>query len=958
MTPEHWEQVAQLHRDALQHEGSRRAAFLRDACAGDEDLQREVESLLAYEGKAESFMEVPALEVVVKQLAEKQALRMVQKSGTKLGPYEILSPLGAGGMGEVYRARDGKLNRDVALKILPAMFTDDAERMARFRREAQVLASLNHPNIGSIYGLDEPNNLRVLVLELVEGPSLADRITEGAIPTEEALAIARQIAEAVAYAHEKGVTHRDLKPANIKITPEGNVKVLDFGLAKVLEGSKNLDLDPSQSPTFGNPTTLEGMILGTAAYMSPEQAKGKPVDRRADIWAFGVVLYELLTGRPLFQRETLSDTLAAVLKEEPDWNRIPVKVRPLLRHCLEKDPKRRLRDIGDMHLLLDPASVAVQTHRPWFAWGAVAVFLVAFVAVSLIHFRERPLVSQPVKFQISLSGSLPEGLTTFAVSPDGRHLAFAATGSDGVAHLWIRDLDSLEVRALADTYRKVLPFFWSPDSRFIGFQAGGKLAKIEISGGPAQALCDVQRDVVGGSWNREGVIIFGDSGARGLMQVSAAGGVASPLTTFDLSRKEVIHVLPSFLPDGKHFLYLRASSIPENSGVYVGSLNTKPEGQDLRRLMATTSGPAYVPSSDSDSGQVLFLRQGTLMAQPFNARRLEPSGEAVPIAEQVGSYIDYGLFSASSNGVLVYRSGVGLDYQLRWLDQHGRVLGTVAEPGRYNSLALSPDGRRVAVSRTNPDNTPNWDVWLLDLGRNMSTRLTYDQVRATNPVWSADGSSVIFDSVHDGESNLYLKSANGAGDDRLLLKSTDGYQYATSWSRDGRFLLYTVESPQTKSDLWVLPLQDDRKPTPFLRTNFNESSGRFSPDGHWIAYTSDESGSDEIYVREFSSGSAQGSGNAAGRWLISKGGGTGPRWRGDGKELFYVASDGKLMSVEISPKPVFEAGAPRPLFQLPPGFIGFEVTADGRDFLIGAPVALSAPVPFTVVLNWQTTLKK
>ena len=864
MTPEHWEQIARLHRAALQYEEDRRAAFLHNACAGDEDLRSEVESLLAYEGKAENFMEVPAFEVVANQLADRQAPRMVQKSGTKLGPYEILAPLGAGGMGEVYRARDSKLNRDVALKILPARFVDDAERMARFRREAQVLASLNHPNIGSIYGLEEWNNLCVLVLELVEGPTLADRISGGAIPLEEALAIARQIAEAVAYAHEKGVTHRDLKPANINITPEGNVKVLDFGLAKVLHGPKDLESDPSQSPTCGNPTTLEGMILGTAAYMSPEQAKGKPVDRRADIWAFGVVLYELLTGVHLFQRDTMSDTLAAVLKEEPDWNRIPVKALPLLRHCLEKDPKRRLRDFGDMHLLLETPSVPVRTNRLWLGWGAVAVFLIAFAALSVVHFRERPLVSAPVQFQISPSESLLEG-DAFAVSPDGRHLAFAATGSDGVTHLWIRDLDSLKVRVLSDSHpvilkprRVVPPFFWSDDSRFIGFQAAGKLAKIEISGGPAQALCDVQGTVVGGSWNRDGAIVFADN-TRGLMQVSAAGGVASPLTTFDPSRKEVVHVLPSFLPDGRHFLYLRASSIPENSGVYVGSLNTKPEEQDSRRLLATTSGPVYAPPSDSDSGQVLFLRQGTLMAQPFDASRLELSGEAVPVAEQVGSVLDYGFFSASGNGVLVYRSGAGLDYQLTWFDRQGRVLAKVAEPGRYNSLALSPDGRRVAVSRTNPENTPNWDVWLLDVGRNTSTRLTYEQVRATFPVWSADGSSVIFDSIREGEVNLYLKLASGAGDERPLLKSDAGYKYATSSSRDGRFLLYTVEKPETKTDLWVLSLQGDRKPTPFLRTEFNERSGQFSPDGHWIAYTSDESGSDEIYVREFSSGSAQGS---------------------------------------------------------------------------------------------------
>jgi Tol biopolymer transport system component len=699
--------------------------------------------------------------------------------------------------------------------------------------------------------------------------------------------------------------------------------------------------------------------------MSPEQAKGKSVDKRADIWAFGVVLYELLTGRHLFHRETMSDTLAAVLKEEPDWNQIPVKAQPLLRRCLEKDPKRRLRDIGDMHLLLETASVPVQTHRPWLAWGAVVVFLVAFAALSLIHFRERPVMFAPVQFQISPSGSLLQGLA-FAVSPDGRHLAFSATDPDGVARLWIRDLESLEIRVLPNSYPASLhvtgsvvvpPFFWSPDSRFIGFQSVGKLAKIEISGGPAQTLCDVQGTVVGGSWNHDGAIVFADS-IRGLMQVSAAGGVAFPLTTIDPSRKEIVHVLPSFLPDGRHFLYERASSIPENSGVYVGSLNTKPEEQDSRRLLATTSGPVYVPFSDSDSGQVLFLRQGTLMAQRFDARRLELSGEVVPVAEKVGSFIDYGFFSASNSGVLVYRSGAGLDYQLTWLDRQGRVLTRVAEPGRYNALALSPDGRRVAVSRTNPENTPNWDVWLLDVARNTSTRLTYEHVRATFPVWSADGSSVIFDSIRGAEVNLYLKLASGAGDERLLLKSDAGYKYATSSSRDGRFLLYTVENRETKSDLWVLPLQGDRKPIAFLRTQFNERSGQFSPDGHWIAYTSDESGSDQIYVREFSSGSAQGSSVAAGKWLISKDGGTDPRWRGDGRELFYVASDGKLMSVDISAKPVFAAGASRPLFQLPPGVSGVDVTADGSRFLIGVPVAQNASVPFTVVLNWQTTLKK
>jgi serine/threonine protein kinase len=963
MKPELWEQIAELHRAALEIEkGAARAAFVTKACAGDEVLRREVDSLLALEGSADQFMENPALQAVAAQLAKEQFPIRGLNRGTKLNSFEILGPLGAGGMGEVYRARDSKLNRDVALKILPAIFTGDAERMARFRREAQVLALMNHPNIGSIYGLEEANNLLVFVLELVEGPTLADRITEGAVPLEEALAIAGQIADAMAYAHEKGVTHRDLKPANIKITPEGNVKVLDFGVAKVLQAHENSVSDSSYSPTFAPPTTLSGMIPGTPAYMSPEQAKGKPVDRRADIWAFGVVLYELLTGGHLFQRDTVSHTLAAVLKEEPDWSRIPAKVLPLLRHCLEKDPKRRLRDIGDMYLLLETASIPGRTRRPWLAWGAVAVFLMALAALSFIHFRERPSVSATVQFQISPPGSMPQG-QTFAVSPDGRHLAFAATGSDGVARLWIRDLDSLEIRFLSDSYpafvayhRVVPPFFWSPDSRFIGFQSGGNLAKIESSGGPAQTLCNVQGTVVGGSWNRDGVIVFADS-TRGLMQVSAAGGVASPLTTIDPSRQEHVHVLPAFLPDGRHFLYLRASSPPENTGVYLGSLNIKPEKQDSTRLLATTSGPVYVPSSDSGFGRLLFLRRGALMEQRFDSDRLELSGEAVQVAAQVGSFLDYGLFSASSNGVLVYRSAVGENYQLTWLDRQGIRIGTVTEPGGYNSMALSPDGRQVATSRTDPENTPHWDVWLLDVERNTSTRLTYEQVRATFPVWSADGSSVIFGSPHGNEVDLYLKLASGAGDERILLKSTGGDKYATNSSRDGRFLLYTVENPETKRDIWVLPLQGDRKPIPFLRTEFNESSGQFAPDGHWVAYTSDESGREEIYVREFSPGSAHGSWDAAGKWLISNSGGTNPRWRGDGKELFYVGSDGKLMSVDISAKPIFKAGAPRPLFQLPPGFIGGDVTADGRRFLIGVPVAQNASVPFTVVLNWQTTLK-
>jgi serine/threonine protein kinase len=885
-------------------------------------------------------------------------------------------------MSTVWLALDTKLGRRVAIKFLSDDLAD-AEARRRFQREAQMASSLNHPHIVSVHDIGEFEGRQYLVTEYVDGGTLKDWVKDKRRTPKEVAELLTGVADGLAAAHQAGILHRDIKPLNILVARNGYAKLADFGLAKVAEnGSIDLAARLPEGPT------RPGLILGTIAYMSPEQASGQPLDSRSDIFSFAVVLYEMLSGKRPFDARTDLEVLKSIIHGNPPplSEDIPAPYRNIVEKALEKSPVERyqsmrevvvdlrrgqrsgsalppLPQVGDMHLLRETASIPGQTHRPWLAWGAAALFLVALAALSLVHFRERPLVSAPVQFQISPSGKLPQG-SPFAVSPDGRHLAFAATGYDGIARLMIRDLDSLKVRTLPDSHPATVepngvvpPFFWSPDSRFIGFQSAGKLAKIEISGGPAQTLCDVQGTIVGGSWNRENLIVFADV-PRGLMQVSAAGGVASPLTTIDPSRKEIVHVLPSFLPDGRHFLYQRASSSPEKSGAYVGSINTNPEEQDSKRLMATTSAPVYVPSSGSDSEQVLFVRQGTLMAQPFDSHRLEPSGEAVPIAEQVGSYLDYGFFSASTNGVLAYRSDAGQIYQITWLDQQGKVLATVAEPGRYNSVALSPDGRRVAVSRTNPASTPNWDVWLLDAGRNTSTRLTYEQVRATSPIWSADGSSVIFDSIRGDAVNLYLKLASGAGDERLLLKSDFEYKFATSSSRDGRFLLYTVENPKTKSDLWVLSLKGDPKPIPFLSTEFNERSGQFSPDGHWVAYTSDESGSDEIYVREFSPGSAQGPSDAAGKWLISKGGGTDPRWRGDGKELFYVDSGGRLMSVDISAKPVFEAGAPKPLFQLPPGFIGGDVTADGGRFLIGVPVAQSASVPFTVVTNWQTTLKK
>jgi eukaryotic-like serine/threonine-protein kinase len=925
---------------------------------------------------------------------------MALPPGVRLGPYEILDAIGAGGMGEVYRARDAKLGRDVALKVLPEAFARDAERMARFQHEAKVLASLNHPNIASIYGLEDSGATRALIMELVEGPTLADRIRSGPIAIDEALRIAKQITEALEYAHERSIVHRDLKPANVKVTKDDAVKVLDFGLAKAIEpyavspdcmhvsdlehrmehlleeGTEFTDI--ANSPTVSAMATRAGVLLGTAAYMSPEQAKGKPVDRRADIWAFGCVLYEMLTGEMTFRGESVTDTLAAVIKEEPDWARLPsatpIQIRVLLRRCLQKDPKKRLRDIGDARISVDEVLSGAPDqsfvggtgisaplwHRALLS--VVAVLVIALIVLGWAYHRvaNGPIpTAHAMRFQVPVTVNLATG-GSFALSPDGRQLAFAALGSDGVARLWIRSLNSLEARPLPGSESPLLtPFFWSPDSRYIAFQAGEKLKKIDVSGGAAETLCGVQSPAVGGSWSRDGVIIFGQV-AGGIMQVSENGGSASPLTTLDPSRKETTHGYPSFLPDGRHFIYFRLSEKPENSGVYSGSLDARPREQDSKLLLATAYGPAYVPSSGAGLDQLLFVRDGTLMAQPFDPRRLELSGEPVTVAEQVGSFLTTGFFSASTNGVLAYRAGRGGgDLELTWFDRQGKVLGTAGERGAYETLALSPDGTRAAVSRVDSSSA----LWLLDFSRGTSTRFTFGLSAALLGTWSPDGNRIIFNSNESGVFDLYQKPANGVQEKELLVKSSED-KYPTSWSRDGRFLLYrTSGSLTTKHSLWVLPLEGDKKPFPFLRTEFNNDDGQFSPDGHWVAYDSDESGRSEIYVRTFSPDSTAAASDTGGKWLISIGGGNQPRWRVDGKELYYLSPDRKLMAVEITAKAEFQAGVAKLLFQAPLGFgLGSEgqwdVAPDGKRFLFPSPTDQLSAAPFTVVLNWQAGLKK
>jgi len=891
---------------------------------------------------------------------------MTLAPGTKLGPYEILAPIGAGGMGEVYRAHDSRVGRDVAIKISSEQFTD------RFTREVHAVAALNHSNVCTLYDVG-PN---YLVMELVEGPTLADRIRQGPIPLEESLEIARQIADALEAAHEKGIVHRDLKPGNIKIRPDGMVKVLDFGLAKVEETAA---VGLETSPTLSVAQTAAGVLLGTAAYMSPEQARGKPVDKRADIWAFGVVLYEMLTGNQLFSGETVSDTLAAVLKEEPDWEKVPAKAQPLLRRCLERDPKKRLRDIGDANALLESVSEAAavpESVKPpafWLGWALAAVLLIALSSLAFVHFRKTSsVVPNQVRFQIGLpdkTNLAPWG--SFALSPDGRHLAFAAVGPDAVTRLYIRELDSIEIRPLDGTESGYIPpFFWSPDSRSIAFNSGTKLKKIDISGGAALPITNLV--AFGGSWNRAGVIIFGTLGG-GIMRVSAAGGTASPVTALNPKYQETLHMCPTFLPDGRHFLYFCDAGPRERDGLYLGSVDKNPGEQGYKQIISRASWAHYLPSRDSGPGSLIFMQRGqnTLVAQKFDDKRLELVGEPVILADQIGTYSNYADFSAARNGTLVYRTGPETaNAQLMWFDRQGKPLGTAG--GRLHAgLALSPDGVQAAIALVDfSKSAPALDVWLLDLVRGIPKRFTFGKGDNYLPIWSADGSRIIFASNREGGiANLYQKLANGAKEEELLLRTGES-KIPRSWSSDGRYLLYVSLDSKNRGDLWVLPLEGDRKPVPFLQTEFNEIDGSFSPDMRWIAYQSDESGRNEIWVREFLQPSGGKSSQTAGRWQVSNGGGTNPKWRRDSKELYYRTTEGGVMVVDITGEAAFQAGAPKPLFQVPPfmsamvslPIIGaattWDVTRDGRQFLLTTHPVESSPSPFTVVLNWTSLLSK
>jgi Tol biopolymer transport system component len=875
-------------------------------------------------------------------------------SGAHLGPYEILAPLGAGGMGEVYRARDTKLGRNVALKILPSAFVTDVERLARFEREAHVLASLNHPNIGGIYGLEESNSVRALVLELVEGPTLGDRIAEGPIPLDEALAIGKQITEALETAHAHGIVHRDLKPSNIKLRPDGRVKVLDFGLAKVLEsGSSGAAV--SHLPTITSPAmTQVGVILGTAAYMAPEQAKGKPLDKRVDIWAFGCVLYEMLTGRRVFEGATTIEVLAAAFRADPDWSRLPAEtpdsIRRVLRRCLQKDPSLRLHDIADVRIELDETHVgsdgaAKVDHsriatRERLMWAGALALVALFAGVTAF----RSVRSAPPAPEVRLELTTPStaDLVSFALSRDGQRIAFVAE-SDGRPHLWVRSLDSTSMRALPGTDFATYPF-WSPDGRSIGFFADGRLKRIDVESGSLQALANASTPR-GGMWTEDGTIVYGFAGTNGLFGVAAAGG--DPVQVTRLGSGHQSHRFPQALPGGRRFLYFVLGS-PDVRGVYAGAL----DGSESKRLLDADTAALY-----ASPGYVLFVRQATLLAQSFDAAQLTLRGNPFPVAEGVSRdplSIQVAAVSVSASGQIAYRIGpIGVARRLVWFDRSGKELGAVGEPDLGQNGSLSPDGRRIVMDRTVGGNV---DIWVTDLQRGTSSRFTSEATIDGYPIWSPDGTRIAFGSIRGSSTNLFWRSATGGGVEQVVLVTEEG-KAPTDWSRDGSFFLYRSSSPKTGFDIWAIPLDRDGKPgTPFqvVQTPFEEKDAQFSPDGGWIAYESNESDRSEIYVQRFP--------KPEGKVRISPAGGSQVRWARSGSELFYMALDGQLMAVPVrvaADGRTMDAGAPIPLFRARVGGAlqgsarqQYMVSADGQRFLMNTVPAGASP-PVTVVLNWK-----
>jgi serine/threonine protein kinase len=893
---------------------------------------------------------------------------MTLTSGTKLGPYEVVSPLGAGGMGEVYRAIDTRLDRTVAIKILPAHLSSNPEAKQRFEREARAISSLNHPNICTLYDVGHQDGTDYLVMEFLEGETLADRLVKGPLPPDQVLKYGIEICEGLEKAHRGGVTHRDLKPGNVMLTKTG-AKLMDFGLAKSASppGAAASALTLT-GPVASRPLTQEGMVVGTFQYMSPEQIEGKEADARSDIFALGAVLYEMATGKRAFEGKSTTSVIAAILERNP----APISaVRPtfpraldnVVKTSLEKDPDERWQSARDLRTSLkwiaegDGAvtSSAVK-HNPWrerATWMLALAFIcaLAFFVIS----QHRSPIGEAVRFSVDppektvFSG--PPNLTVpvpqFALSPDGRALVFVANSSGANPMIWMRSIDQVTARPLPGTEHAQFPF-WSPDSRWLGFFAEGKLKKTPVAGGPVQVLADVA-DAFGGSWGADGSIIFGKLSSA-IFRVSSGGGTVTAVTKVDTVMKA--HRWPEFLPDGRHFLFHVQGGDSAQHGVYVGSI----DGGTQKFLLRSESSAIY-----AWPGYVLYVEGGTLLGQAFDAAHLELGGEPFTVAENVGRSTGFNIgVSASGTDMLAYAAAMLQRGRLTWFDRAGNSLNSVGVEGDYSDFRLSPNGETLAVSLVD-SKAWNPDIWLIDLMRGGPSRFTVGLALSAAPVWSPDGARIVFRTNRNGQTELYAKSAGGGGNEEVVL--TYETQHAagidtpnlvcSDWSPDGRYVIASVPQQTTGDDLWLIPLSGDKKPFKFLGPPSDQIHGNFSPDGRFVAYTSNESGRFQVYVQTFPLSDR--------KWQVSTDGGYEPRWRGDGHEIYYLSEDRKLMAVAVGAGPSF--AVPKVLFQtrVPEGVTSrrthYVPSRDGQRFLVNTQSGDAFPNPITVVLNWQADLK-
>ncbi|MBI4471351.1 MAG: serine/threonine-protein kinase [Acidobacteria bacterium] len=936
MTPERWNQVSDLFKAVLEKDPSEQSAFLASASGDDLELRAEVESLLAEHSRAGDFLNNPANAEAVSALRqasndESSSPKHDPYLGMTLGNrYHIEARLARGGQALVYRARDAVvMSKPVVIKILHATAGQNAWLRKKFQQEMEVLSRIDHPGIVGVLDIGQlPDGPPFLVVQYVDGVTLRQELENGPFDPARAAAILGQIGAALAAAHTLGIAHRDLKPENVMLQQLSDgaelVKLIDFGIAKI------------EKPAVGNRTTT-AMVAGTLRYMAPEQFQGEN-SSASDIYALGLIACEMLSGH--------TDVYAL---------QAPRKVREQILAALATRPQDRPQKASEFSNRLAEALTKTSGEetslragvlpRVRVAWLIAMLLLAGLTAAGLSYFRDRTFETRAVE----LSLAPPEGTIfgAFEVSPDGRQVVVVIRDSSGKSQLWVRSLASLTYQPLAGTEGADFPF-WSPDSRFIAFFSEGKLRKIAASGGPPQTICDAEIGSRGGAWNREGVILFTLNPATSLYRVSAAGGEPKPVTVLDASREETSHTWPQFLPDGRSFLFLSQSAHPESSSIYAASLDSTVR----KRVLATNSSALYA------SGHLLFQRDQTLMAQPFDTTRFQLIGEAVPVAEKVAvaDATHHSLFSVSESGVLVFDSkGPGGYTQLLWYDRAGRKLGTVASRSgerAYSNVNLSPDGTRLAVDGRDKQ-IPNRDILIFDLARGGESRLTFDTATDASPVWSPDGNRLVFFSAREGPWNLYYKAATGQDDDKPLLKSSEN-KITCDWSRDGRYILFRAWDPKTKWDLWALPVEDDRKPILIVRTPFEEDCGQFSPNGRWLAYVSGEPGREEIYVESFTPGS-----RPTGKWQISTNGGTVPRWRRDGRELFYLGLDQKLMVAPVASDAPFQTGAPKPLFQThAAGFLRYDVVASGQRFLVNTTIVEPTSSLPTVILNWTAALKQ